>query len=40
MTSLTIFIDGSQYASARELHLALKKCIRVIEDLDGEVKHI
>jgi len=24
MTSLTIFIDGSRYATARELHLALK----------------
>jgi len=85
MTSLTIFIDAARYATAKELHLALKlmldlpeyygcnadalydclserknfqanlcilssgegevadalkKCIRVIEDLDGEVKHI
>ena len=24
MTSLTIFIDGRQYASAKEMHLALK----------------
>ena len=24
MTSLTIFIDGSRYATAQELHLALK----------------
>ena len=24
MTSLTIFVDGRQYASAKELHLALK----------------
>ena len=85
MTSLTIFIDADRYASAKELHQALKmmldlpeyygcnadalydclsertgkpvnlcilsqgegevaealkKCIRVIEDLDGEVKHI
>lgn len=79
----TIFIDADKYASAKELHLALKmmlnlpehygcnadalhdclserketvnlvvlsagegetaaalrKCVRVIEDLDGEVKH-
>lgn len=85
MTSLTIFIDANRYATAKELHLALKlmldlpeyygcnadalydclserkdcrlnlcilsegegevadalkKCIRAIEDLDGEIKHI
>ncbi len=27
MTSLTIFIDANQYASARELHLALKRML-------------
>ena len=31
MTSLTIFIDGSQYASARELHLALKMLLTLPE---------
>ncbi len=80
----TIFVDANRYASAKELHLALKlmldlpeyygcnadalydclseragrvnlcvlspgegetaaalrKCIRVIEDLEGEVKHL
>lgn len=81
----TIFIDAARYASARELHLALKmmldlpeyygcnadalydclserkdckvnlcilsagegetadalrKCIRVVEDLDGDIKHL
>ena len=85
MTSLTIFIDAARYASAKELHLALKmmldlpeyygcnadalydclsdlkdcrvnlcilsagkgetalalqKCIRVIEDLDGKITHL
>lgn len=85
MTSLTIFVDAARYASAKELHLALKmmldlpeyygcnadalydclsertgkpvnlyilsagegetadalrKCIRVVEDLDGEVKYL
>ena len=85
MTSLTIFIDAARYASAKELHLALKmmlelpeyygcnadalydclserkdcqvnlcilsagegetaralqKCIRVIEDLNGEITHL
>ena len=85
MTNLTIFIDGARYATAKELHLALKmmlelpeyygcnadalydclsertgkpvnlcilsegegetadalkKCCRVIEDLDGEVKYL
>lgn len=27
MTSLTIFIDADRYASARELHLALKRML-------------
>ena len=31
MTSLTIFIDGSQYASAKELHLALKMLLSLPE---------
>ena len=31
MTNLTIFIDGSQYASARELHLALKMLLNLPE---------
>ena len=29
MTSLTIFIDGRQYASAKELHLALKMLLNL-----------
>lgn len=31
MTSLTIFVDGSQYASAKELHLALKMLLELPE---------
>ena len=31
MTSLTIFIDGRQYASAKELHLALKMLLNLPE---------
>ena len=31
MTSLTIFIDGRQYASAKELHLALKMLLDLPE---------
>lgn len=31
MTSLTIFVDGSQYASAKELHLALKMLLNLPE---------
>lgn len=31
MTSLTIFIDGAQYASAKELHLALKMLLNLPE---------
>lgn len=31
MTSLTIFIDGAQYASAKELHLALKMMLELPE---------
>ena len=31
MTSLTIFIDGRQYASAKELHLALKMLLSLPE---------
>ena len=31
MTSLTIFIDGSRYASAKELHLALKRMLDLPE---------
>ncbi len=29
MTSLTIFIDGTQYATAREMHLALKMLLNL-----------
>lgn len=31
MTSQTIFIDASQYASARELHLALQRLLALPE---------
>ena len=31
MTSLTIFVDGRQYASAKELHLALKMLLNLPE---------
>ena len=31
MTNLTIFIDGRQYASAKELHLALKMLLNLPE---------
>lgn len=31
MTSLTIFVDGAQYASAKELHLALKMLLNLPE---------
>ena len=31
MTSLTIFIDGRQYASAKEMHLALKMLLDLPE---------
>lgn len=31
MTNLTIFIDGRQYVSARELHLALKMLLNLPE---------
>lgn len=31
MTSLTIFVDGAQYASAKELHLALKMLLSLPE---------
>ena len=31
MTSLTIFIDGTQYTSAKELHLALKMLLDLPE---------
>ncbi|MBR3763099.1 MAG: barstar family protein [Clostridia bacterium] len=31
MTSLTIFVDGRQYVSAKELHLALKMLLNLPE---------
>ena len=31
MTSLTIFIDGAQYATAKDLHLALKMLLNLPE---------
>lgn len=31
MTSLTIFVDGRQYASAKEMHLALKMMLDLPE---------
>ena len=31
MTSLTIFVDAAQYASAKELHLALKMMLDLPE---------
>lgn len=31
MTSLTIFVDGNRYASAKELHLALKMLLSLPE---------